>query len=473
LTQINRCHEFKQKSAQNIGAGAYEMTNDAEQLIRSFRFDFNQWDFADFRINIPANSFGSDAINPHTQYSNPLAILQTEDGRAVGSSFTLGEGNQMVCEAAEYLVKQLHGVEISQLIDSSVGFHETLVNPLQLRWLSPNAGIPMLAGGLVINTLLDHFAKLHRLPAWEFLALLPTDTLMSLFPKRHLLSKYNDSNIKTLLDLGLNNVEQRCELLKRDGLPVYFTTWIGHSAQLIAEQINFQYRSNGIKTFKMKIGSDLNSDIEKIKAVKALVSEDTVLAVDANQTLSFEQAKTWMAELSHQEVRWLEEPFAPDNIALFRELGHFRNKGKWYTEIATGENCPNHYVAAELMESGVNRFQPDPCRMLGLIDAIFVCCLAKINNCPITPHAGGSSLDELSPHIQLFNLARICIDTNPNQSLTENVGFCSHHFASPIMVKKGKLETPKLPGLLGDVSVATKEVLKSYKEGVSWLEHSY
>lgn len=449
------------------------MSKEIRGVTESFIFNASEWSFADLRIDIPANSYGSDAINPHTQYSNPLAFLKTPDHNALGSSFTLGEGNQMVCEAAEFLINQLEGTSLAELLLSDRGFHDIISNPLQLRWISPNAGIPMLAGGLIINTLLDHMAKICEIPAWEFLSKMPTDLLLAFFPKRHLPPKYSQRLFKEILDKGLDDIENRCQYLKVHGLPTYFTTWIGHTADAISSQIISQYHKNGIKMFKLKISPNFREDFEKINMIKSTIPQDAVLCVDANQTLSLEQAKTWMAALSNIDAKWLEEPFAPDNTALFRELSYARKKEQWSTEIATGENCPNHYTAAELMNSGVTRFQPDPCRMLGLIDAIYVSCIAKIERCPITPHAGGSSLDELSPHIQLFNLARICPKMDIEKSLTENVGFCSHYFAAPTRVSNGKLASPLAPGLLGGLDKKVSKKIKNYQEGISWLEHSF
>lgn len=147
-------------------------------------------------------------------------------------------------------------------------------------------------------------------------------------------------------------------------------------------------------------------------------------------------------------VLWLEEPFAPDNIKLFEDLVDAKRQNGWGCEIVTGENCPNHYTAAALTACGIDRFQADPCRMLGLLDSVLVSCIARIDGCTLTPHAGGSSLDEQSPHIQLFNLARVRPELHAMDSLTENVGFCSRYFSSPTVVTHGLARAPSAPGLL-------------------------
>lgn len=446
------------------------MSDTLIRALSSLRFKNRNWKFVDFRINIPAASFGSDAINPHTQYSNPIAILQCDAFEAMGASFTLGEGNQMVCEASDFIVRQLEGVSVAELIASEKGFYESITNPLQLRWLSPNAGVPLMAAGLIMNTLLDAASKACGLPAWEYLAKLPSEFLLDLLQHRHLSPRFNRAAFKAILDQGLLGIDERCKVLRSVGLPVYYTTWIGHDAESIGNQIRLQYTQRGIRQFKLKIGTDIAHDVAKIRAIVKRVPSDVVLCVDANQTLSFDEAKQWMAVLSELGVRWLEEPFAPDNTQLFEDLVRAKQENGWCCEIVTGENCPNHYTAASLIATGINRFQADPCRMLGLIDTVLTSCIARIDGCNITPHAGGSSLDEQSPHIQLFNLARIRTDLDPMSTLTENVGFCSKYFAAPTVVHHGIAETQCTPGLLVGLDLEVRSAILNYKEGITWLE---
>lgn len=446
------------------------MTNQLTHAFSSLRFESHKWKFVDFRINIPPESFGSDAINPHTQYSNPIAILQCDAFEAMGASFTLGEGNQMVCEAADFIIRQLEGISVAELIATERGFYESITNPLQLRWLSPNAGVPLMAAGLIVNTLLDAASKACGLPAWEYLAKLPSEFLLDLLQHRHLSPRFNRAALKDILDQGLQGIDERCKTLRSIGLPVYYTTWIGHDADSIGEQIRLQYTQRGIRQFKLKIGTEIAHDMAKIRAIIKQVPSDVTLCVDANQTLSFDEAKQWMAVLSELGVIWLEEPFAPDNTQLFEDLARAKQENGWHCEIVTGENCPNHYTAASLITSGIDRFQADPCRMLGLMDTVLTSCIAQIDGCDITPHAGGSSLDEQSPHIQLFNLARVRTDLDPMDSLTENVGFCSKYFAAPTVVSGGIAQTQCTPGLLVGLDPKVRSTALNYKEGITWLE---
>ncbi len=443
------------------------MSTDLAQELLTLRIDARQWRFADLRIDIEPMSFGSDAANPHTQYSNAIAIFDDVGDGAVGAAFTLGEGNAALCRAAHYLITELDGLSIVDLVASPKGFYETLVNPRQLRWISPYAGLPMMAAGLVVNTLIDAASKRVGMPAWEYMAKLPADVLLSLMSLRHL-----DPGMELAAKLarGAEGVAERCDQLRRVRLPVYHTTWIGHSAEDVSAQIREQTARRGIRTFKIKIGSDFDRDLEKLDEIMAGAPSGTRFAVDANQTLTLDEAKTWMRALSIRHVLWLEEPFAPDNTVLFGELSRIKAAEGLSCEIASGENCPNPHTAAALVSGGLDRYQSDPCRMLGLVDGILTAALAHYQSREFTPHAGGTALDELSLHLQLVNLARIDLARNPSTSLTENVGFCSRFYAQPALVRDGEAAVPTEAGLLVGLASEVSKALRDYRDGVSWLK---
>ena len=445
------------------------MSSEAFRILKNVKIRRSEWTFSDLRIDIPPLSFGSDAANPHTQYSNAVACMASPDLEAFGITFTLGAGNEYVCDAASQIVSNLDGNSVGSILSSQLGFAETLVNPIQIRWLSPWAGVPMMAAGLVANTILDAASKRAGMPAWEFLARLETEELLSLMSLRHLPKAYGAELIRELLTHGERSIGDRCEELRQSGLPVYFTTWIGHSSSEIIAQARSEIANRGITQFKVKIDSDVVSGIAKLTEIKRGLPEHVKLCVDANQTLSFDTAVAWLRELSQIGCLWLEEPFAPDNVTLFAELAEVKRRERLSCEIATGENCPNTHTAAALLRAGVDRFQADPCRMLGLVDGLVTACLASLAGVPFTPHAGGAGLDELSVHLQLLNLARVAVDAPPSQSLTENVGFCSHLYSEPTVVARGIATPPERPGFLVGLADEVRRSLRPAGEGPAWV----
>ena len=443
--------------------------SELRKSLESITIRRSEWLFSDARINIPPLSFGSDAVNRHTQYSNAVARFQSADYFGRGMCFTLGEGNQFICEAADFTISQFDGMTVEEILERSAGLAESLSNPNQLRWLSPNSGVPLMAAGLIVNTLLDAAARRMGLPSWKFLALLDTDFLLRLVAVKQFPKVVRDSFEATLRNSEAM-VGKRILELENSGLPVYFTTWIGHSAREIAAQIKSEGKKRGISKFKIKISPDVSRDFSKLQEISELIGKGFHVSVDANQSLTLEGAAEWMELLSSIGVQWLEEPFAPDNVTLFRELALLRNQNGWSCEIATGENCPNPHTAAEMMTAGIDIFQADPCRMFGLLDGITTSILAKVSGVKYIPHAGGAGLDELSPHLQLFNLARVDTAKDPSSSLTETIGFCSHLFENAVEVHDGELTPPSKPGSGVFFIDSIEKDLFSYREGTKWLE---
>ncbi len=60
---------------------------------------------------------GSDAIHRDPIYSYAVTQLHDDQGRTgVGLAFTLGEGNQLVCEAARFYAQSLVGKSIEEIM---------------------------------------------------------------------------------------------------------------------------------------------------------------------------------------------------------------------------------------------------------------------------------------------------------------------------------------------------------------------
>src|SRR4029077_1107873 len=65
---------------------------------------------------------GSDAIHRDPIYSYAVTELHDDKGRiGAGFAFTLGEGNQLVCEAARFYAQRLIGKPIEDIIMAQFG----------------------------------------------------------------------------------------------------------------------------------------------------------------------------------------------------------------------------------------------------------------------------------------------------------------------------------------------------------------
>lgn len=438
-----------------------------EQLIH-IKFCKENWKFIDFRIDIPAKGKGSDAINLHTQYSNPVAEFTYDGIVSYGAGFTLGKGNDLVCEAAKQIIDMYDGSTLSELAKNKECVYDFLANPDQIRWLSPNAGVQYQAVGLIINAIFDYLSRYNKKPLWQLLTEIKAESLNSFFGSYVNISKMISKNDPIRTQNSDEVLRENVQSLFLNGLPTYHTTWIGTSAEDLLLEINDIVKLKGIKLFKIKIGPNIQAFLDKIDYLQKHLASDIQLAVDANQTLSLQIAQAYLLELNKRNIKWLEEPFAPDNVLLFEELVEFKRSNNIQVEIVTGENCPSPHIAMALMKIGIDRFQADPCRMMGMLDILLICELANRYKVPVTPHAGGSCLDELSAHISFYNQAKFSSNDEFSNSLLENVGFCSKLLKSPAIVKNGKIQAPTHFGLLGDFKDEVKCKFKDYREGITW-----
>lgn len=95
---------------------------------------------------------GSDAIHRDPIYS--YAVMQLHDDKrrtGVGLAFTLGEGNQLVCEAARFYAQLLVGKPIEEIMANFGALQHSLADEQQFRWLGPHKGVVQLALASVTN----------------------------------------------------------------------------------------------------------------------------------------------------------------------------------------------------------------------------------------------------------------------------------------------------------------------------------
>ena len=82
------------------------------------------------------NGAGSDAIHRDPVYSYAVTKLHDDSGlTGAGLAFTLGEGNDMVCKAAQFYGEKLKGKDIEELMSDFGNIFNSLSNEQQFRWL--------------------------------------------------------------------------------------------------------------------------------------------------------------------------------------------------------------------------------------------------------------------------------------------------------------------------------------------------
>lgn len=422
----------------------------------------------DIRFRFARLGSGSDANNPHTDYSNPYVTVDAGEARGVGIGFTLGRGNDLVCRAVSELAPLVEGVSIDEFVRSFGRIWRLLANPPQSRWIAPGAGPYHMAAGAIANAVFDAWAKRQGLPLWEALARLEPEEIVAMLDMRyveHLLTRDEALEILRRNEPGRG---ERVQEVKERGLPCYHTTWIGSGTAELLEQIEDVRRERGIATFKVKVGGDLGHDRERLAAIRDRFADEVELLVDANQVWSVPQAIEWMEALAEYRIGWIEEPTAPDLVDGHRRIREALAPAG--IEVVTGENCPNAHVATQFIAGdAVDRFQIDACRVAGPAENILIMLVAAKHGVPVCPHAGGSGLDELVPHLAAFNY--VCCSPTLERVLVEQVGFCADFFVAPSTVAGGRVAAPSVPGYVVGMTDEARRTY-AYPSGSAWSSNS-
>ncbi len=210
------------------------------------------------------------------------------------------------------------------------------------------------------------------------------------------------------------------------------------------------YKELGFKVMKMKVGgTSIKEDINRIRAVRDELGDDTELAIDANNAWDYKTALK-MARICEQEnIMFLEEPLSSDFIQDSIRLVHNTD-----VPIAGYEtNLTRFGMRDFIAQDAVDYVQVDAIWSGGITEAKRVGILAGIYNKKVIPHfsAGMVSLAaNLSFGMALPNvdLMEYTLDENPLRS-----ELCTN----AIVMHNGVVKVFEKPGLGIDLNWETVE----------------
>lgn len=387
---------------------------------------------------------GADSVHSNPQYSYAVTQLRTGAAQSgIGLAFTLGGGNDLVCQAIQALGVPLIGREIEDLMADFATVYRALLDHPQYRWLGPHKGVVHLALSSIVNACWDLWAKSRGLPLWALLLELAPEALLNTLDLRGLEDALTHAEALAILRSGQAGRAARSQIIQR-GYPGYDTSigWFQYSDAVIRENIRRSI-DQGFDALKLKVGAaDAERDIRRAMLVREAAGASARVMLDVNQQWTLPQALDMCRRLRVMNPFWIEEPLHPDDALAHQRL----SRAIAPLKLAAGEHLPNQVVFKNYLQLGAAHFlQADCVRLGGVSEFLAVSMLARKFGLPVVPHVG--DMGQIHQHLVLFNH----IALQHEVVFLEYIPHLRQHFAQPARVEGGVYHSPQAPGSSSDL----------------------
>lgn len=144
----------------------------------------------------------------------------------------------------------------------------------------------------------------------------------------------------------------------------------------------------GIRDVKMKIGTNPDDDVNRVRSAREAIGPHACLFVDANGAYDRKQALAKAAAFADLGVTWFEEPVSSDDLEGLKLIREHAPAGM---RIAAGEYGYDSYYFRRMLEAGaVDVLQADSTRCAGVTGFLAAGALSGSFATPFSAHTAPS-----------------------------------------------------------------------------------
>jgi L-alanine-DL-glutamate epimerase-like enolase superfamily enzyme len=148
--------------------------------------------------------------------------------------------------------------------------------------------------------------------------------------------------------------------------------------------------ARGYRAVKLRIGDTAADDIARVLHVRKVLGDGVDILTDANTAYTMADVRRVLPVLAEVRAGWLEEPFACNDFASYREAARITP----LVPIAAGENHYTRFEFAQLLEAGaVKVWQPDLSKCGGITEGLRIAAIASAWRIPVNAHSSATTIN--------------------------------------------------------------------------------
>ncbi|HLZ89904.1 MAG TPA: dipeptide epimerase, partial [Puia sp.] len=159
-----------------------------------------------------------------------------------------------------------------------------------------------------------------------------------------------NATIKSAFDIALHDLAAKAAEQplyrflggKKKAIETDLTIGIDTPENMAARAI--QFKADGVRMIKIKLGKKGSEDVERVRRIRAAVGEDIILRIDANQGWDFDTARTTLQQIGAFGVQFCEQPMRHWDDHLLPELRRHSP-----VKIMADESVFDHHDARRLI----------------------------------------------------------------------------------------------------------------------------